>query len=401
MTTIVLLGTLDTKGTEYEYLRDRVRQLGAETVLVDVGTGGQPAVPADISAAQVAEAAGHQLAGLTDRGQAMVAMGEGAEMICRGLLADGRLDGLIALGGSGGTYIATCAMRALPLGIPKVMVSTMASGDIRHYVGTSDISMTYSVVDIAGLNSISTRILANAAAAVVAAARVELPERAARPTVAASMYGVTTPGVTRARARLEELGYEVVVFHANGAGGRSLEAFARARSLAGVLDLTTTELADELAGGILSAGPDRLDAAGQAGLPQVVSLGALDMITFGPLETLPEKMRGRNICMHNPGVTVVRTTPGECRDLGRLIGRKLSRARGRVAVFVPLRGTSQISVLGGPFYDPEADRALLDGLHDTLGPSVEVTELDTDINDEAFALATANRLHDLIQEVTP
>ena len=168
-----------------------------------------------------------------------------------------------------------------------------------------------------------------------------------------------------------------------------------------MLDLTTTELADELAGGILSAGPDRLDAAGQAGLPQVVSLGALDMITFGPLETLPEEMRGRNICMHNPGVTVVRTTPGECRDLGRLIGRKLSRARGRVAVFVPLRGTSQISVLGGPFYDPEADRALLDGLHDTLGPSVEVTELDTDINDEAFALATANRLHDLIQEVTP
>jgi uncharacterized protein (UPF0261 family) len=261
MTTIVLLGTLDTKGTEYQFIRDRMHELGAETVLVDVGTGGQPAVPADVTAAQVAEAAGHQLASLTDRGQAMAVMGQGAEVICRGLLADGRLDGLIALGGSGGTYVAARAMRALPIGIPKVMVSTMASGDVRQYVGTSDISMTYSVADIAGLNSISARILANAAAAVVAAARVQLPERPARPMVAASMFGVTTPCVTRARARLEELGYDVVVFHANGTGGRSLEALARARSLAGVLDLTTTELADELAGGIFSAGPDRLDAA--------------------------------------------------------------------------------------------------------------------------------------------
>ncbi len=398
MTTIVLLGTLDTKGTEYQFVRDRVHQLGAETVLVDVGTGGPPAMPADITAAQVADAAGHQLASLTDRGQAMAVMGQGAEVICRGLLADGRLDGLIALGGSGGTYVATRAMRALPIGIPKVMVSTMASGDIRQYVGTSDISMTYSVADIAGLNSISARILANAAAAVVAAARVQLPERPARPMIAASMFGVTTPCVTRARARLEELGYDVVVFHANGTGGRSLEALARARSLAGVLDLTTTELADELAGGIFSAGPGRLDAAAQAGLPQVVSLGALDIIDFGPLETLPEKMRGRKLCMHNPGVTLVRTTPGECRDLGRLIGRKLSRARGGVAVFVPLRGTSLLSVEGGQFYDPGADRALRDGLHETLCPSVEVNELDTDINDEAFALATADRLHDLIQE---
>ena len=198
--------------------------------------------------------------------------------------------------------------------------------------------MTYSVVDIAGLNSISMRILANAAAAVVAAARVELPERAARPTVAASMYGVTTPGVTRARARLEELGYEVWSSTPTGPGGvRSKHSRGPGRPPV-FSSLTTTELADELAGGILSAGPDRLDAAGQAGLPQVVSLGALDMITFfHSLETLPEEMRGRNICMHNPGVTVVRTTPGECRDLGRLIGRKLSRARGRVAVLDLLR----------------------------------------------------------------
>ena len=307
---------------------------------------------------------------------------------------------MIALGGSGGTYIATRAMRALPFGVPKVMVSTMASGDVRQYVDTSDISMTYSVVDIAGLNPVLTRILANAAASVVAAARVRLPDRHARPTVAASMFGITTPGVTRARARLEELGYDVLVFHANGTGGRSLEALAQARSLAGVLDMTTTELADELAGGIFSAGPDRLDAAARAGLPQVVSLGALDVVDFGPVSSLPAAMRGRTICVHNPAVTLVRTTPGECREIGRLIGRKLSRARGRVAVFVPLRGMSALSVQGGPFYDPEADRALIDGLHETLCPAIEVAELDTDINDDTFALATANRLHELIQEVT-
>ena len=398
MTTIVLLGTLDTKGTEYEYLRERVRQLGAETILIDVGTGGRPAVPADITAAQVAEAAGRHLADLTDRGQAVAAMGRGAEAICRGLLADGRLDGLAALGGSAGTYIATCAMRALPVGIPKVMVSTMASGDVRQYVGTADISMTYSVVDIAGLNPVLQRIIANAAASVVAAARVRLPERQARPMVAVSMLGVTTPGATRARARLGELGYEVLVFHANGTGGRSLEALVRAGSFVGVLDLTTTELAGEVAGGMFSAGPDRLDAAAQAGLPQVVSLGGVDMVIFEPPETLPEQMRGRNLCSHNPGVMLVRTTPRECREVGRLIGRKLSRARGRVALFVPLQGVSQISVKGGPFYDPEADRALLDGLHETLCPSVEVHELDMDINDDAFAVAAADRLHDLIQE---
>ena len=398
MTTIVLLGTLDTKGTEYEYLRERVRQLGAETILIDVGTGGRPAVSADITAAQVAEAAGRHLADLTDRGHAVAAMGRGAEAICRGLLADGRLDGLAALGGSAGTYIATCAMRALPVGIPKVMVSTMASGDVRQYVGTADISMTYSVVDIAGLNPVLQRIIANAAASVVAAARVRLPERQARPMVAVSMLGVTTPGATRARARLGELGYEVLVFHANGTGGRSLEALVRAGSFVGVLDLTTTELAGEVAGGMFSAGPDRLDAAAQAGLPQVVSLGGVDMVIFEPPETLPEQMRGRNLCSHNPGVVLVRTTPRECREVGRLIGRKLSQARGRVALFVPLQGVSQISVKGGPFYDPEADRALLDGLHETSCPSVEVHELDMDINDDAFAVAAADRLHDLIQE---
>ncbi len=398
MTSIVLVGTLDTKGAEYEYLREQIRHLGAQTILIDVGTGGPPTVPADITAAQVAEAAGQRLEDLTERGQAVTAMSVGAAVICHRLCTEGRLDGVIALGGSGGTYIATSVMRALPVGLPKVMVSTMASGDIREYMGASDISMTYSVVDIAGLNPILARLIANAAASVVAAARVRMPDRPIRPVIAATMLGVTTPGVTRARARLAELGYDVVVFHANGTGGCSFEAMAASKSLAGVLDLTTTELADELAGGVFSAGPDRLDAAAQAGLPQVVSLGALDMLVFGPFDSLPASMRGRNICVHNPAVTLVRTTPEECRALGRIIGRKLSAARGQVAIFVPLRGLSALSVKGGPFYDPDADRALIDGLRETLRPSIEVDELDLDINDAAFALATADRLHELIQE---
>jgi uncharacterized protein (UPF0261 family) len=401
MTTIVLIGTLDTKGAEYEYLRERVRSLGAHTVLVDVGTGGPPTVGPDVAASEVAAAAGSRLADLTDRGEAVAAMGRGAELISRRLFAEGRLDGLLALGGSGGTEIATQAMRALPVGVPKVMVSTMASGNVRPYVGAADVTLIYSVVDVAGLNPISERILANAAAAVVAAARVELPSRSARPLVGASMFGVTTPCVTRARARLEELGYDVLVFHANGTGGRSLEALARGSSIVGVLDLTTTELADELVGGVLSAGPDRLEAAGKAGLPQVVSLGALDMVNFGPMETVPEWVHGRTLYKHNRSVTLVRTTPEECRQLGRMIGRKLSAARGPAALFVPLRGMSLISVDGQPFYDPEADRALRDGLRESLGPTVEVHEMDTDINDETFALAAANRLHELITAEKP
>ena len=400
MTTIVLLGTLDTKGAEYDYLHERVRALGAHTILIDVGTGGPPAIRPDISAAEVATAAGARLADLTERGEAVTAMSRGAVMICRRLLSEGRLDGVVALGGSGGTYIATSVMRALPACLPKVMVSTMASGDVSPYTGASDISMTYSIVDIAGLNSILARIIANAAASVVASAQVQMPELAARPSIAASMFGITTPCVTRARARLTDLGYEVLVFHANGTGGRSLEAMAASGSLTGVLDLTTTELADELAGGVFSAGPGRLDAAAQAGLPQVVSLGALDVIDFGPPGTLPASMLGRNICKHNPAVTLVRTTPDECRELGRRIGGKLSAARGPAVVFIPLRGLSALSVKGGQFYDPDADQALFDGLRETLSPSVEVNELDLEINDEAFALATADRLNELIQTVT-
>jgi uncharacterized protein (UPF0261 family) len=399
MATVVLLGTLDTKGSEYEFLRGQLRAHGVDGMLVDAGSGGAPLVEPDIRAAEVAAAAGAELAALTDRGEAVETMGRGAEAVVRRLYEEGRLQGILALGGSGGTSIATRAMRALPVGVPKLMVSTMASGDTRPYVGEVDIAMMYSVVDISGINAISERILANAAAAIAAMAQVEVPEHAeARPLIGATMFGVTTPCVTRARERLEGLGYEVLVFHATGSGGRSMEALARGGFFVGVLDSTTTELADELVGGVLSAGPERLDAAGELGLPQVVSLGALDMVNFGPLDTVPERFRSRNLYEHNPTVRLMRTTPDECLELGRTIGRKLSAARGPVALFVPLRGVSMIAVEGGPFHDPAADEALRAGLRETLSDAVEVHELDLDINDPAFAEAMADRLHELVRE---
>jgi uncharacterized protein (UPF0261 family) len=404
--TVVLVGTLDTKGKEYAFLRDRVREHGVDVVLVDAGVN-EPQVEPDVSREEVARAGGTDVARLAaagDRGAAVTAMGAGAAEVVKQLYAEGRLDAVLGLGGSGGSSIVTHAMRQLPVGVPKLMVSTVASGDTRPYVGAVDVAMMYSVVDIAGVNSISARIMANAAGAIAGMAKATagtVPTATAgtvpeRPLVGATMFGVTTPCVTRARERLEELGYEVLVFHATGTGGQSMEALASGGFLAGVLDITTTELADELVGGVLSAGPDRLEAAGALGLPQVVSLGALDMVNFGPRETVPPQFEGRNLYVHNPTVTLMRTTPAECRELGRQIGRKLSAAKGPTALYAPLRGVSMIAVEGQPFHDPEADEALLAGLRETLDDNVELHELDLDVNDERFAVAMADRLDDLI-----
>ncbi len=401
MTTVVLLGTLDTKGREFDYLRARLREQGVDVVMVDAGIF-EPLAEADVTQDEVAAAAGAGIPALRDagdRGAAVEAMCRGAAAVAARLHEDGQLDGILSVGGSGNSSIGAAAMRALPVGVPKLIVSTVASGDTRPYVGASDVSMTYSVVDISGLNRISERILSNAAGAIAGMARVRVPESGGgRPLIAATMFGVTTPAVTRARERLEELGYEVLVFHATGTGGQSMEALARGGFLAGVLDLTTTELADELVGGVLSAGPDRLETAGELGLPQVVSLGALDMVNFGPRETLPPQFEGRNVYVHNPTVTLMRTTPEECAELGRQIARKLSAAKGPTALFVPLKGVSMIATEGGPFHDPDADEALFTALREKLGPNVEVFELDLDVNDPAFADAMANRLHELVRD---
>ena len=401
MATVLLIGTLDSKGDEYAYLAERLLAHGVDVLVADAGTDGPPRGPApDISRQELAAAGGVDVTDLDDRGKAVAAMADAAAALARRLHEERRIDGVLAAGGSGGTAIATAAMRALPVGVPKLMVSTMAAGDTSDYLGGSDVTLMASVTDVAGVNSISGRILANAAAAMagmVTAPPVELGEQ--RPLIGATMFGVTTPCVTRAREALEARGYEVLVFHATGTGGKAMEALATGGFLAGVLDATTTELADDLVGGVLSAGPDRLEAAGKAGLPQVVSLGALDMVNFGARDSVPPQFADRTLYEHNPSVTLMRTTPEECAELGRRIALKVSAATGPVSVFVPLGGVSLIDVEGQPFHDPEANAALFAALREGLeGERVELIEMECDVNDPAFADAMASRLDEMLRD---
>ena len=400
MATVVLLGTLDTKGREYAFLRDRLLEHGVEVLVVDAGVhepvGLEPDIPRTEVSSDVA-----RLAAAGDRGAAVSAMGEGAAEVVQRLHREGRLDAILALGGSGGSSIAAAAMRGLPVGVPKLIVSTLASGDTRPYVGAIDVAMMYSVVDIAGVNSISARIMANAAGAIAGMAKASVPALERKPLVGTTMFGVTTPCVTAARERLEALGYEVLVFHATGTGGRAMEGLIRSGFIAGVLDVTTTELADELVGGVLSAGPDRLTAAGSLGIPQVVSLGALDMVNFGPPDTVPARFRERRLYEHNASVTLLRTSVEECRELGQILAGKLNAATGPTSVFIPRRGLSMIDVPGGAFHDPAADAALFDALLAHLDPRVEVIDLPVDINDPSFGPAMADRLDVLVREQRP
>ncbi len=399
---VALVGTLDTKGAEYRWMADRIREHGAEVIVVDAGVqepqGFDGAI--DVPADEVAGGRLEQLRSGNDRGAAVTAMGEGAAVVLQGLLDAGRLDGVLALGGSGGSSIAARAVRDLPVGLPKLIVSTMASGDVSPYVGASDVTLMYSVVDIAGINQISRAVLGNAAAgiAAMAAAHHEREAQAAgdKPLIGASMFGVTTPAVDAARARLEELGYEVLVFHATGSGGQALEALARSGMLAGVLDLTTTELADDLVGGVLSAGPDRLTAAGSSGVPQVVSLGALDMVNFGPEDTVPPAFADRLFFVHNPTVTLMRTTAAENAELGSRIGAKLAAAGAPTVLIVPRGGVSALDAEGMPFWDPEADAALFGAVVGAAG-GVRVIDDPANINDPGLARRAADELDALIK----
>jgi uncharacterized protein (UPF0261 family) len=389
-TTVLLIGTLDTKGAEYAYLRERLRLHGVDAILADAGVNEPVGVEPDLHVGGDPAA----LAAAGDRGAAVTAMAEAAEALARRLYDEGRIGAVLAAGGSGGTAIATRAMQALPVGVPKLMVSTMAGGNTADYVGASDVTLMPAVTDVAGINQISGRILANAAAAMagmVQAPPVELGEQKA--LIGATMFGVTTPSVTAARERLEGRGYEVLTFHATGTGGRAMESLMESGFLDGVLDITTTELCDDLVGGVLSAGPDRLEAAGRLGLPQVVSLGALDMVNFGARDTVPPQFEDRTLYVHNPSVTLMRTTAEESAELGRRIARKLSAATGPTALFVPLRGVSMIDAEGQPFHDPEADEALFAALREGLDRDrVELIELDHNVNDPEFAAAMADKL---------
>jgi uncharacterized protein (UPF0261 family) len=405
MAAVALVGTLDTKGPDLAFLADRLRAAGADVIVVDAGTGDPAGLTPDIDGDAVAAAAGTRRAELrlaADRGRAVTEMGRGAALVIADLAAQGRVSGVLSAGGSGGSSIAAQVFAALPVGLPKLLVSTMGSGDVSPYVGAKDVCVMYSVTDVSGVNRISRLILGNAAAAMagmVAAQMSAAPDPDERPLVAASMFGVTTPAVETARARLTELGYEVLVFHATGAGGRALEALAEARLVSGVLDLTTTELADDLVGGVLSAGPDRLTAAGAAGLPQVIAPGALDMVNFGPPATVPERFSGRLFYEHNPTVTLMRTTAEEMAELGARVGRKAAGAKGPTEVFWPDRGVSALDAEGQPFYDPAADaacRAALD--RELTAARLTLHRMDANINDPAFATAMANRLHQMITE---
>ena len=399
--TILLIGTLDTKGKEFAFVRDCIIERGHSVIVMDAGVMADPAFPPTISAEEVAEAGGASIKLLRekgDRGFAMDVMIAGVSELTLEWFEKGRFDGVLGLGGGGGTNIATAAMRQLPVGVPKVMVSTLASSDVSHYVDVKDITMMYSVVDVAGINGISQRIFSNAVGAICGMIEQQKPADSGRPVIAATMFGVTTPCVTEVRNRLEAEGFEVLIFHATGTGGRAMEGLIDDGYIAGVLDITTTEWCDELVGGVLSAGPNRLEAAGRVGIPQVVSCGALDMVNFHAEHTIPDTFKGRTFYRHNPTVTLMRTTPDECNQLGEIIAQKLNDARGPVSVFLPLKGVSMIDAEGQPFYDPEANAALFGALQDHVMPHVNVQSFDLHINDPDFALALADKMLGYLRE---
>lgn len=393
--TIALLGSLDTKGAEYRFVKECIEAAGLGALVIDLGILGAPGLEPNIPREQVAAAGGAALAALVskaDRGEAVAAMTRGAEALVPKLYAEGRFQGVMAMGGSGGTAMACAAMRMLPIGVPKVMVSTLAGTDVSPYVGVKDIVMIPSIVDISGINRISREVLARAAGAVCGMVTAKVPFGQDKPLIVASMFGNTTNCVEAAKGFLEERGYEVLVFHATGTGGRTMESLIEAGLISGVLDITTTEWADELVGGVLSAGPTRLEAAARIGIPVVVVPGCLDMVNFWAPETVPDRFKGRKFYPHNPNVTLMRTNVEENRELGRILAEKLNQSLGPVTVLFPLKGLSMIDSPGGPFWWPEADQGLLGSLKEDLRRDIPVVELDHNINDPEFARICAEEL---------
>jgi len=397
MATIAVLGTLDSKGEEHAFVAALIAQHGHKPLLIDVGTGGPATVQPDITREQVAAAAGIDLAALMakkDRGECVVAMTKAAPALVAKLAAEGRIHGIISLGGGGGTAIGTAAMRALPLGFPKLMVSTLAAGNVAPYLGTKDITMMPSIADVAGLNRLSRVIFTRAAGAICGMVGVTPEVGAAKPLIVASQFGNTTTCVTEAKKVLEAAGYEVLVFAATGTGGRIMESVIESGIVSGVLDVTTTEWADELVGGNLNAGPERMDAAAKANIPVVVAPGCLDMVNFGEMASIPEKFKGRNFYIHNPQITLMRTTADECRQLGAIVAKKANAYAAGTAIMIPRKAISVISAVGQPFHDAAADEALFSALKAIA--KVPVQEFDLAINDKEFAHACAYKLIELI-----
>lgn len=392
MATIAVIGTLDSKGAEHAFIARQIEVQGHEALLVDVGTLGKAQVEAHVSREQVLAASGRSFPKEEDRGARVSVMVEALPVFLRKLVDEKEIAGVISLGGGGGTAIATAGMRALPVGFPKVMVSTLASGNTAHYVGTKDIVMVPSIVDVAGLNQVSKTIFTRAAGAICGMVNVNLDSEEERPIIVASMFGNTTECVNAARELLEGEGYEVLVFHATGMGGKTMESLIESGMVKGVLDVTTTEWADELTGATLSAGPTRLDAAAIAKVPAIVVPGCLDMANFGERDTVPAHYEDRLFYIHNPQVTLMRTNVEECERLGKILAEKVNAYEAPVTVLLPIRAISIISAEGQPFHAPEADKALFDAIKDNLSNEVELIEVDAEINAPEFSTACAQAL---------
>ncbi|HRE81517.1 MAG TPA: Tm-1-like ATP-binding domain-containing protein [Opitutaceae bacterium] len=405
MPTIAVLGTFDTKGPEHAFLAEQIRHQGFTTLLIDVATLEHTGLSADIGTAEIAAQSGvadwKSVLAKKDRGASVALMAAGAARVLADLVSSGRIQGVISMGGGGGTAIGSAAMRGLPLGFPKVMVTTLASGHTAPYIGTSDLVLFPAVVDVAGLNRISRLTFENAAGAICGMVRAAEARRgtppAGKPIVVASMFGNTTICINEAKRLIEAAGYEVLVYHATGTGGRNMEALISSGLVSGVLDLTTTEWADELVGGILTAGPTRLDAAARAGIPTLIAPGCLDMVNFGEPQTVPARFSGRRFYQHNPQVTLMRTDAKESAELGRILAEKANTYRGPVRIFFPKKGLSVIGEAGQPFHDVEADAALLAGIRRHLRSDIPLLEQDTTINDLAFARICAESLLHMLE----
>ena len=394
--TVVIIGTLDTKGQEFAFIKKLVEKEGLKALVVDFGVMGKPAFKPDVTGAEVAEAGGGNLETLRkgeQKDEAMRVMQAGLAAVVRALYDKGKLNGIIGMGGTGGTSIATAAMRTLPVGVPKVMVSTVGGGDVSAYAGTKDITFIPSIVDVAGFNRISRTIYANAAGAIAGMVKTKVPKpRAEKPLVTASMFGNTTTCVDKARGILEEKGYEVLVFHSTGTGGRTMESLIAGGYFTASLDITTTELADEVCGGVFSAGPDRMMAAARAGIPTVLVPGCVDMCNFWGIGTIAEKYKNRNLYQWNPNVTLMRTNVEENRIMGQMIAKAANESKGPVAILLPLKGVSMLDSPGGIYWDPQADRACYDTIKANVKQGIRVIEMDNNINDPAFATAAAETL---------
>lgn len=405
MKQICLIGAFDTKGAEYAFVREQILVRGHRVLCVNTGVMGTTDLfPVDVEAEQVADAGGGVLSEIRekqDRGEAMKVMCKGAPVVVRALFDEGRIDSILGMGGTGGTTVVTSAMRALPLGVPKVCVSTAASGDVSMYVGTSDITMIPSIVDVAGINRISRIIFARAAGAVCGMVETQVSKQQQdKPVIAASMFGNTTVCVNACMEQLAERGYEVLVFHATGAGGKTMESLVREGLVDAVLDITTTEWADTLCGGVFDAGPERLDAPGQQGIPHLIVPGCVDMANFGPMSTVPESYRKANRVFYewNPSVTLMRTNKEENAKMGEIFAGKANASPAPVAFLLPLKGVSILDGDGQPFCDREADQAMFDAIKSNVKQGIPVVEMDCNINDPQFAQKAVEMMLELIEQ---